>query len=288
MALFRDPRPHNLPVPHHPQTPGQPRTARHPVRRILIMSAALLLVSATAATTSAMAQQAPPSFEVQSLDGSGNNRRQPDLGQAGTTYSRVAAGPLRRRPQPARRRAELPHRQQPRSSTTPTRTCSPSASVTQWGFVVGPVPRPHLRPALGDAPATRGEPRTSRSTPTTRWRSSPTPSASSRSPAPAAAPGTGVTNARQQVNTVSSYIDAWAVYGGTDSERLEWLREGPVDGNLANNSARLLLPGRATAPARRARQRRHRAADGHRRPAAGQRRTGPWSPATCAPTRTSR
>ena len=57
-----------------------------------------------------------------------------------------------------------------------------------------------------------------------------------------AAPGTGVTNTREQINTVSSYIDAWAVYGGTD-QRLEWLRAGPVDGDMANNSALLLLPG---------------------------------------------
>src|ERR671922_301618 len=54
-----------------------------------------------------------------------------------------------------------------------------------------------------------------------------------------AAAGTGAGSPRQQVNTVSSYIDAWSVYGGT-AARLEWLRAGPVDGNLANNSARLL------------------------------------------------
>src|SRR5262249_998436 len=35
---------------------------------------------------------------------------------------------------------------------------------------------------------------------------------------------------------------ASAVYG-TDTKRLEWLRAGPVDGNLRNNSALLLLPG---------------------------------------------
>ncbi|HEV2784160.1 MAG TPA: peroxidase family protein [Actinophytocola sp.] len=54
------------------------------------------------------------------------------------------------------------------------------------------------------------------------------------------APGTGVNNPRQQVNTVSSYIDAHAVYGGTN-QRLDWLREGTVDGNPTNNGARLLL-----------------------------------------------
>ena len=45
----------------------------------------------------------------------------------------------------------------------------------------------------------------------------------------------------EQINTISSYIDGWAVYGGTE-ERLEWLREGEVDGDLSNNSAKLLLP----------------------------------------------
>ncbi len=44
---------------------------------------------------------------------------------------------------------------------------------------------------------------------------------------------------RQQVNTVSSYIDAWAVYGGTDA-RLDWLREGSLDGDPTNNDATLL------------------------------------------------
>ena len=46
---------------------------------------------------------------------------------------------------------------------------------------------------------------------------------------------------REQINTVSSFIDGWAIYGGTE-ERLEWLREGPVDGDMSNNSAKLLLP----------------------------------------------
>lgn len=56
----------------------------------------------------------------------------------------------------------------------------------------------------------------------------------------AAAPNTGETTPREQANSVSSFIDGWAIYGGTE-ERLEFLREGPVDGDLSNNSARLLL-----------------------------------------------
>ena len=56
----------------------------------------------------------------------------------------------------------------------------------------------------------------------------------------AAGTGTDNSNPREHVNTVSSYIDGWSVYGGTDA-RLEWLREGPVDGDLSNNGAKLLV-----------------------------------------------
>lgn len=56
----------------------------------------------------------------------------------------------------------------------------------------------------------------------------------------APASGTGENSPREQNNTISSYIDGWAIYGGTE-ERLEWLREGSVDGDLSNNGARLLL-----------------------------------------------
>jgi peroxidase len=56
-----------------------------------------------------------------------------------------------------------------------------------------------------------------------------------------AAPGTGRGRTpREQINTVSSYIDGFSVYSGSEP-RLEWLREGPVDGRLSNNGAKLLL-----------------------------------------------
>ncbi len=55
----------------------------------------------------------------------------------------------------------------------------------------------------------------------------------------AVAPGTGSSSPREQLNIVSSYLDAWAVYGG-DEDRLEWMREGPVDGDMTNNSALML------------------------------------------------
>ncbi|MFD0747074.1 peroxidase family protein [Phytohabitans flavus] len=54
------------------------------------------------------------------------------------------------------------------------------------------------------------------------------------------APDTGVTNPREQVNTLNSYLDAETVYGNTD-DRLDWIRAGTVDGNPDNNQAALLL-----------------------------------------------
>lgn len=51
----------------------------------------------------------------------------------------------------------------------------------------------------------------------------------------------GVTTPREQPNVVSSYLDASTVYSD-EPGRLEWLREGPVDGEVANNGARPLLP----------------------------------------------
>ncbi len=58
-----------------------------------------------------------------------------------------------------------------------------------------------------------------------------------------AAPGTGAATPRHQINTVPSFIDAFAVYGSTDA-RLEWLRKGPVNGTLSDSSPSLLLPGK--------------------------------------------
>jgi hypothetical protein len=59
----------------------------------------------------------------------------------------------------------------------------------------------------------------------------------------AATPGTGTStsNPRQQTNTITSYISAQNVYGSS-ATRLDWLRNGTVDGDPTNNQATLMLP----------------------------------------------
>ncbi|MEV4514954.1 peroxidase family protein [Dactylosporangium sp. NPDC049525] len=175
-------------------------------------------------------------WEAESLDGSGNNPGSVTLGTSGTEYRRVGAA-----------RYADGHSQQvagPNARLVSNRVFNDTnvnvfseRGVTQWGNVWGQF-LDHtigLRQDNGtaaDIPFNAADPMESFSNdlgviPFTRT---------------AAAPGTGVTNPRQQVNTVSSYIDAWAVYGGTDA-RLDWLRDGSQDGNPDNNNATLLMPG---------------------------------------------
>jgi hypothetical protein len=208
----------------------------------LVTFVALVVGGAAAITTTAGAGTLLPwtsrpstGFEVQSLDGRGNNRANPNWGQAGTPYLRVA-------------RANYADGRSAPVAGPNTRYVSNRVfndvhqnlfdenRVTQWGFTWGQFldhtfglrdengtganipfnaadPLESFTNTLGTIPFTRS----------------------------AAAPGTGVTNPRQQINTVSSYIDLSTVYSDS-AARLEWLRDGPVDGNLANNRATMFLP----------------------------------------------
>jgi peroxidase len=172
-------------------------------------------------------------LDGRSLDGFGNNMADPTRGQAGTPYARVApahyadgvgapvSGPA-------------PRYVSNRIFNDGAQNVFSERGVSQWGFVWGQfldhtfalrrdddqeVPiafdandrLEEFRNDVGSIPFTRS----------------------------AAARGTGQDSVRQQVNTVSSYIDAFAVYGGTQ-ERLDWLRVGPLDGDPTNNGAELL------------------------------------------------
>lgn len=176
-----------------------------------------------------------PGFEVQSLDGWGNNRAHPEWGLTGTPYLRVApagyadgvgapaAGPNTR---------YLSNR----VFNDIEQNLFSQRGVSQWATTWGQfVDHTFGLRADGDEDASIPFDDTD-----------PLEDFSTARPVilfgrSAVAPGTGVTTPREQPNVVSSYLDASTVYSD-ETGRLEWLREGPVDGDLTNNGARLLMP----------------------------------------------
>jgi peroxidase len=197
--------------------------------------ASVLVVLALCAASSSSAARG--SAEWRSLDGSGNNREHPDWGKAGTAYVRVApanyadgittmvGGPS-------------PRYVSNRIFNDVGQNIFSENDVSQWGWLWGQF-LDHTFGLRDETPAENTPLRFDAHDPLERFTDDLGAIDFARTPA---APGTGVTTPRQQINTVSSYIDAFAVYGGT-AARLEWLRDGPIDGTLFDNEASLLLPG---------------------------------------------
>jgi len=175
-----------------------------------------------------LALAAPAAAATRTLDGSGNNARHPAWGAAGTIYPRIAPadyadgiGSMVTGPSP--------RYVSNRIFNDVGQNLFSENDVTQWGwawaqFVDHDIGLSDERPGE-DAPIAF-----SAADPLERFTDDLGLIGFSRTPA---APGTGVTSPRQQLNTVSSYLDASNVYGGTHA-RLAWLRDG----------ARLLLPDR--------------------------------------------
>lgn len=183
---------------------------------------------------------ADPPFEVQSLDGSGNNQANPEWGQTGRDYSRVA--------EPNYADGISEPVSGPNSRYVSNRVFNDShqnlfseRSVTQWGFAWGQFLDHTFGLRLGaepiDPPGEDAPIPFDPDDPIEEFENDLGVIPFTRS---TASPGTGVDTPQEQVNTLSSYIDNFAVYGGTD-DRLDWLREGAVDGDPGNNSAFLLL-----------------------------------------------
>jgi hypothetical protein len=171
-----------------------------------------------------------------SLDGSGNNLDDPTLGSAGTIYPRIAeanyadeVGTL----------VEGPDERylSNRIFNDSNQNVFSENDVTHWGFVWGQF-LDHTF-GLRDTSGSDDEELVMAYDPDDPLESFTNDLGAMTTTRSTAAAGTGVDSTREQVNTVSSFIDAWAVYGGSD-ERLDWLREGSLDGDPTNNDATLL------------------------------------------------
>ena len=169
-----------------------------------------------------------------SLDGSGNNLDDPTLGQAGELYTRIADanyadGISEMNEGPAERYLSN------RIFNDTNQNIFSENNVTHWGFVWGQF-LDHtigLREVGEEELLVEFDP----DDPLEDFVNDLGGISTTRS---AAADGTGADGiVREQVNTISSYIDAWGVYGGS-AERLDWLREGTVDGDPSNNDATLV------------------------------------------------
>jgi hypothetical protein len=173
---------------------------------------------------------------VESLNGSGNNLAHPEWGQANRPYARVA------RPEYADGIGAMVHGPSPRYVSNRVfndlgQNVFSENGVSQWAAVWGQF-LDHtigLRQDGGEVVPIPFDP----TDPLEAFRNDAGTIEFDRSPA---APGTGVTSPREQINTVSSYLDGWAIYGGT-ARRLDWLRAGPLDGDPTNNDAHLLASG---------------------------------------------
>jgi hypothetical protein len=198
-----------------------------------IVLAGLVFAFAVAPLVDAVPVQVP--IEVRTLDGSRNNQRNPDWGRANTQYVRVAA------PNYADRVAQPVSGPSPRYVSNrifndTSQNLFSENGVTQWGFAWGQF-LDHTFGLRQEAGGENAPLRFDAADPLEGFRNDLGSISFSRTPA---APGTGTRSPRQQINTVPSYIDAFAVYGG-DASRLEWLRDGPYDGRLVNNAATFLL-----------------------------------------------
>lgn len=174
--------------------------------------------------------------DVRALDGRGTNPDAPAQGAAGTPYSRVAdpaypdgrgammAGP------PARHVSN-------RIFNDLGQNLFSENDASQWVWIWGQF----VDHEIGLRDATPGEDAPipfDPNDPLERYRNDLGLIGFHRTPA---APDTGTDSPREQINQITSFLDASPLYG-TSPIRLDWLREGPVDGDPTNNAATLLLP----------------------------------------------
>ena len=169
-------------------------------------------------------------FEPRSLDGGGNNVDNPQLGQVGGNYRRVGTAAYGDAGAPLELPADPRYISNRIYNDTHQNLFSPRG-VTQWAWLWGQF-IDHtigLRDGEGDdagLPFDAADPLEEFTN-------------DGEMPFQRSVLVAGDGGAFDQANMVSSFIDGFNVYGGSE-ERLEWLRDGPVDGDLSNNAATML------------------------------------------------
>jgi hypothetical protein len=175
------------------------------------------------------------SFASRTLDGSNNNLTHPMWGEAGTPYARVlpanyADGIGKMVPGPSPRYISN------RIFNDVGQNLFSENDISQWGWAWGQF-IDHDIGLRDETPAEDASMPYDKHDSLESFNNDVGSIAAARTPA---APGTGVTSPRQQINTLSSFIDGSQVYGVTNA-RLDWLRTGPVNGDATNNDATLLM-----------------------------------------------
>jgi hypothetical protein len=215
------------------------------MRRYVLLTFVLGAVVIAAAMTVASTRSVSANpFSGRTLDGSSNNATHPAWGQAGTQFPRVAGanydgnGGMVTGPSP--------RYISNRVFNDVGQNLFSENDISQWGWAWGQF-LDHDMDLRDETPAEEADMPYDKHDPLESFSNDVGSIAFARTPA---APGTGTTTPRQQINTISSFIDGSQVYGVTNS-RLDWLRDGPVDGDPTDNAATLMLPGgylpRATA-----------------------------------------
>jgi hypothetical protein len=212
-------------------------------RPLLAAFAALAIVGALGISDVASADDGGVSdapilgiWEVQSLNGVNNNPNFPNLGAAGQRYLRI--GPARyadgkSQPVTGPNSRYVSNRE---FNDTNVNVFS-ERGVTQWGNIWGQFIDHNI--GHRDENGTTANIPFNQADPLESFTNTLGVIPFARS---AAAPGTGVTNTRQHINTQTAFLDAEAVYGISDV-RLDWLRSGSLDGNPDNNSGSLMMAG---------------------------------------------
>jgi hypothetical protein len=169
-------------------------------------------------------------FEVRSLDGRGNNPDHRRWGQVGRSYARVGEATYGEDGEPVELAVD-PRRLSNRIFNDRHQNVHSARGLTQWTWLWGQFIDHTI--GLRDGNGEQADLSYDNTDPLEEFVNDTGTISFQRSAF------VERRNGHEQRNLVSSFIDAFNVYGGTE-QRLEWLRNGPVDGDMSNNEATLL------------------------------------------------